>query len=128
MELSIFFAKLFGLYLLIMSLFMLLRKKNVEVIAKELFASKGILYFAGALNLFLGLAIVISHPVWEWNWRGLITLLGCLFILKGIMRVGFPEQTRVIEPKMMRGYWIIFAVVALIGIYLTYSGFSALSK
>ncbi len=127
MELSIFFARLLGIYLLIMTLFMLVRRKEVEALTNELFASKGGLYIAGALSLLIGLIIVIAHPIWEWNWRGLITLLGCLSILKGVLRLGFTDQARKIEPKLIQGvgYWIICIVIAVIGIYLTYSGFTA---
>lgn len=123
MNLSIFFAKLLGIFLIFMAIVMAARKKYIESIVNELFASKSLLYFAGTLNLLIGLAIAIAHPIWEWNWKGLITLLGYLFIFKGMMRLGFPEQSKILEKKMLRGYWIIFAAVAISGIYLTYSGF-----
>jgi uncharacterized membrane protein HdeD (DUF308 family) len=125
MELSIFFAKLIGLFFLILVVLMLLRKQQIENFAKEFFATKGLLFFAGVINLLFGLTIAISHPIWEWNWRGLITLLGYLAILKGIVRIGFPDQDRTVEPKMMGGYWIIVVVLAILGVYLTYSGFTA---
>jgi hypothetical protein len=125
MSLSIFFAQLLGLYFLILAVFMLFRKKYVEEIAGDFFATRGLLYFAGAINLLIGLIIVIVHNIWVWDWRVVITLLGYLFILKGVVRMAFPETSRAIEPKMLRGYWIIFVIVAIIGIYLTYKGFTA---
>jgi len=124
MTLSLFYAKLIGIYTLIVACFLLLRRKQIEAVVSELFASKGLLYLAGMFGLLFGLIIAITHNIWEWNWRGLITLLGYLAILKGVVRMGFQEWSRKWEPRMMKGYWIIFAITALIGIYLTYSGFT----
>jgi hypothetical protein len=124
MTLSLFYAKLIGIYTLIVACFLLLRRKQIETVVAELFASKGLLYLAGMFGLLFGLIIAITHNIWEWNWRGLITLLGYLAILKGVVRMGFQEWSRKWEPRMMKGYWIIFAITALIGIYLTYSGFT----
>ncbi len=126
MELSIFFAKLFGIYLLIVSAELLLRRHELEGAVKDFASSKGLLVFSGSLSLLLGLVIAISHPVCEINWRGLITLLGYLLILRGIMRVAFPTR---LQKKLVsffhNRYWAILVVLLIVGIYLTYSGFAA---
>src|SRR5579885_3255115 len=92
MELSIFLAKFLGLYLLIVSADLLLRRHELEGAVKDFASSKGLLVFSGSISLLAGLAIVIGHPVYEANWRGLITLFGYLLIVKGIMRVAFPTR------------------------------------
>lgn len=125
MDLSIFLAKLLGLYLLIVAVLWVLRKEQFESSVKDFVDSKGMLAFSGGISIVLGLAIAIGHPIWEWSWKGLISLLGYLFILQGIMRLGFPELVQKNTSKMLGGvgYWIGFAVIAILGIYLTYSGF-----
>lgn len=123
MEISIFFARFLGIYLLIMSLLMVFRKREVKAVLPDIFAAKGLLFFMGAINLSLGLVIAIIHPIWTHNWQGVITLLGYLSILKGIMRMGFYDYCKDYEVKMMKGYWIITAIVAILGLYLTYHGF-----
>jgi len=126
MELSIFLAKLLGLYLLIVAADLLLRKHELEGAVRDFASSKGLLVFSGSISLLLGLAIVIAHPVYEMNWRGLITLLGYLLIFRGIMRVAFPTR---IQKKIVsvfhKGYWAILIILAVLGIYLTYCGFTS---
>lgn len=125
MELSLYLAKLLGLYFLIVALDMLFRRKELEGAVKDFASSKGLLLFSGAFSLIAGLAIVIGHPVFEPNWHGLITLLGLLFILKGIARFAFPSrfQKRMVS-FFHRRYWLLFLIMLVVGAYLTYSGFS----
>lgn len=126
MELSIFLAKLIGLFLLIVAADLLLRRHELEGAVEDFASSKGLLIFSGSISLLLGLAIVIAHQVYEWNWRGLITLLGYLMIVRGAARFAFPTgiQKRIVS-FFHRGYWFILIILLILGIYLTYSGFTA---
>ncbi len=90
MELSIFLAKLLGIYSLIVGVDLLLRRHELAGAVKDFASSKGLLVLSGSLSLFIGLAIAIAHPVCEMDWRGLVTLLGYVLIFRGIMRVAFP--------------------------------------
>jgi uncharacterized membrane protein HdeD (DUF308 family) len=126
MELSIFLAKFLGIYLLICGVFCLFRKKQLENAVKDIFSSAGLLALAGAMSLMFGLAIVIAHPVYSMNWRGVITLIGYLSIIKGIVRLWFPVHAHRMATKLMHhGFRTIFAITLLLGVYLTYSGFMA---
>lgn len=125
MDISAFLAKLIGLYLLIISLLWMFRKHQVEGTIKEIAASKGLLAVSAEISLIFGLVIAIDHSVWEVSWRGLVTVLGYLLILKGIMRFAFPSRVKKISSKMMEGgYWLVYIVMLIIGIYLTYCGFT----
>lgn len=124
MELSIFLAKLFGIYMLILGAICVLRKNDFELSVKEFFASRGLLAITGMLNILIGLAIAIGHPIYEFSWRGLITLFGYLGIVKGVMRLSFPAQEQQISTGILeKGYWILVLVLFVFGIYLTYHGF-----
>lgn len=125
MELSIFLAKLMGIYLLIIAADLLIRGREFEGAVKDFARSKGLLFFSGSLSLLFGLAIAIGHPVCSHDWRGLITLIGYLLILRGVMRVAFPSYLQKILVSVFRkGYWVIFLIVLIIGLYLTYMGFN----
>lgn len=126
MELSLFLAKLLGLYFLIVAIELLVRKHEFDGAIKDFASSKGLILFSGSLSLLIGLAIVIGHPVYQWNWRGLITFIGYLLILRGVIRITFPTQLKKrIFSLFHRGYWVIFGLLLLLGICLTYSGFIA---
>ena len=126
MEISLFIAKLLGLYFLIIALIMLVRKQQFQSVAKSIVYSEGLLGFSGIINLILGLAIVIGNPIFELSWRGLITLLGLIAILHGVIRIGFVHDLQKAFPpqKLEQSHWIIFAVILVLGAVLTYFGFS----
>ncbi|QLH36891.1 MAG: hypothetical protein HWD61_12740 [Parachlamydiaceae bacterium] len=113
------------MYMLIIAAIMLLRKDAFENTLKEMISLRALLYLLGVFNLLFGLAIVIAHPIWELNWRGFITLLGCLSLIKGVVRLAFPKEDQRFVKSLMQGnaYWIVLGGIALIGLYLAYEGF-----
>ena len=125
MELSYFLAKFFGVYFLIFALLWILRQEQIKEVAKEIFSKPAMLAVTGIISLMLGVAIAVSHSIWEANWRGVITLLGYLMILKGILRLGFPKKDKALADSMLKGtgYWVSFLIVLILGLYLTYIGF-----
>ena len=127
MELSLFLAKLFGLYLLTVAVLWVVRGEAISKVLEEFFASRPMLFLSGLLALAVGIAMAVGHSVWQLNWRGLITLLGYLSIAKGIVRIGFPEvptkATRIfLKNSTARSIWIGLAL--LLGGYLTWVGFA----
>lgn len=124
MELSLFLAKLLGIYMLVIAAIWLFCKRSLEVTRREILSSQGLLALAGVFSLLSGLAIVIGHPVWEASWRGVITFIGVLAIFKGVMRLGFPNTVHILVTSAFeKGYWAIFTLLVVLGIYLTYHGF-----
>jgi hypothetical protein len=125
MLLSIFLAKLLGVYLLIVAAELILRRREFEGAVRDFASSKGLLVFSGSVSLLLGLAVVIGHPVYVANFRGVVTLLGYLLILRGVWRMTFLSY---IQKKMAtcfhKGYKFIFLILLALGLYLTYSGFN----
>ncbi len=125
MELSIFLAKLLGIYMLIVALELIARRHEFEGAVKDFASSKGLIVFSGSVSLILGLAVAIGHPVYESNFRGLITLLGYILILRGVWRMAFPSR---LQKKMFacfhKGCKGCLIILIVLGIYLTYSGFT----
>lgn len=124
MDTSFFLAKLIGFYFLIYGLLSLWGRKHTVSLAKEIGASKGLLAISGEISLLFGLVIVIDHTIWETSWRGLITLLGYLMILKGILRFAFPTYVKKCISKATAWMPLISLILIVLGAYLTYCGFS----
>lgn len=122
--LSSFLAKLIGLYLLIIAVIWLVRRKQFEKSAKEILASGGLLALSASFSLLFGLFIAIDHPIWEWSWRGLITVLGYLSILKGVVRLVFADKIKMIPGFIVFHYrWVFIIILVALGLFLTYHGF-----
>jgi hypothetical protein len=127
MLLSIFLAKFFGLYLAISCFSLLLKFKKVQQVISKWDDQLGLFYFSGLINLFIGLFFVLIHSVWTLDWRLIVTLMGYLILLKGLIRLFFAEKAfqKCVSlfkenPQRIK---IITAVFLVIGLYLIYIGF-----
>ncbi|HSX04154.1 MAG TPA: hypothetical protein VLG76_05435 [Rhabdochlamydiaceae bacterium] len=124
MDISIFLAKLIGLYFLICALLCIFRKKQMEQTCKEVMSTKSVLAVSAEISLIFGLVIAIDHSIWEVSYRGLITVLGYLMILRGIIRFAFPAYVKKFCSKMGKGHIVCSIITLAIGVYLTYVGFT----
>lgn len=129
MEWSIFLGKFFGIYLIIMSIFILIRQHLLNEVVDSFLKNSGLMYFSGSLLVFFGLLLVLSHNVWQFNWRVIITLLGYLMLLKGLMRLFFPVWGRNFILKTVHSnkrLYVGFGTLAL-GLYLTLAAYQAVA-
>ena len=125
METSIFLAKVIGLFGTISVLAVLVRYKASLKLEQEAVQNHLWIYTSGFFILILGVLLVVSHPVWVWDWRLIITILSWTVLLKGVMRIFFPDAVkRLIEKKTKSGrFWLAEMTTFLIGLYLIYKGF-----
>ena len=125
MELSVFLAKVLGLYLVIVAPAALLNRKHFPRLIKEFSDSLAIVVLSGLVALVLGLLLVVSHNVWTADWRVIITLLGWLTLIKGIVRFAFPDKVARLWTAASRWWATVLVAFFILGVYLTYKGFSA---
>ena len=127
MELSLFLAKLIGLYLLAMGGLWIARGHEVLASVEEYSASRPAVFLSGIIALVVGLAMAIGHSVWELNWRGLITVFGYISIIKGGSLIGFPDWRRSqadwMRNEIVSRIWLL--VVLVLGGYLSWVGFGS---
>jgi hypothetical protein len=125
METSIFLAKVLGLFGAISTLAIISRYKMHLKMEEDAAKSPSMIYLSGYLFLGLGILITVSHQVWTADWRTNITILGWLILLKGLMRILFPDTIKkLIEKKKSDQRFILAEIIAfLISIYLIYQGF-----
>lgn len=125
MELSVFLARVLGLYLLIVGIAVILQRKEMGKVIDDFADTPVLLLFSNSLSVLFGLLIVIGHPYWGLDWRVLITLLGYFTLLRGLVGLYYPSQqikfARWIVARdgllYISGLWIV------IGLFLFYHGF-----
>lgn len=128
MSISIFLAKIIGLYFIIIGLFTLLRYQDLEAAVKSLVGQKGTILLLAIITLMVGLLLVVSHNIWVFDWRLIITLIAWLIFIGGIFRLFFQDNIVRIwmwwidHKNYFLGTTIFFF---LIGCYLAYKGFIA---
>jgi len=125
METSIFLAKVIGLFGAISTLAIMIRYKLHLVMEENTAKNPTTIYLSGFLFLILGILLTVSHQLWTRDWRVVITILGWLILIKGIMRILFPDTVQeLIEKKKNDRRFILAEVVTFfISIYLIYQGF-----
>lgn len=126
MEISIFLAKLLGLYLTIVSIAMLIHAQKFRNLIPDL-TTPAFNFLGGVMALLLGLLIVLSHNIWQADWRVLITLLGWMTLIKGVARLFIPNAANKLSVKYIENsavYYVTVVILLIIGIYLSYVGFS----
>lgn len=126
MDTSKFLSKVLGLYLLIISVAMFVNMHQFTHYVYKLVNDVPLMFVAGFFTLILGLLMVVSHNVWELNWRVVITILAWLILLKGVSIIFFPEFIDHLSLSFV--HHLNFAYVSagfdfLLGVLLTYLGF-----
>src|ERR1700686_5272392 len=127
MNSSHFIARLVGPVFVVSGAFMLLNGDAFRAMVEEFLHSPALIYFAGFLALLGGLAIVNVHNSWNWGWQLIVTVVGWLAIIGGIVRMTAPQFVEAIgaaiytQPAVMIPVAIL--VVALGG-FLSFKGYS----
>ena len=126
MCLSIFLAQVIGLYLFIMGLVMLIYHHRFKKATADLNGSLPLVTLTGMVVLIFGLLIVIDHNVWVPDWPILITIIGWILILQGLVRLFVPDafvrMAKDLQGKVI--YTLMCWVRLLVGLYLIWAGFS----
>ena len=127
--LTIFLAKLFGLYCIILALTMMTRKDSAIATIRALIGNPPLLLLVEVLGLAGGLAIVIGHNIWSGGALPVvITLLGWLMLIRGggLSALSQDATLKLFETLRYEKYFYVYMVATLIlGLYLAYAGFRA---
>jgi hypothetical protein len=127
MDTSLFLARLLGPMLLVIGAGVLINRENFRAMAKELIASRELMFIIGILTLLGGLAIVNTHNVWQ-GWPTIITVFGWIFAVGGALRILVPDTVRSIQGAALDKPMLPAiggAVQAVLGAWLCYVGFIA---
>ena len=125
MDLSIYLARVLGIYLVVACVAMLVNKKHLPRILEGFSNNLGLVVFSGFIHLFLGLLVVVAHNIWTLDFRGLVTLMGWAGVVKGGLRMLAPTKISRFGEEFAGGKKLIVwvAVWLAVGVYLLYSGF-----
>ncbi len=122
---TLFLAKVFGLYLTILSVLMLVRRESFTARIDTLLASSATLFFSAIVTLILGILLVVSHNIWIMHWTVLITILCWWVLIKGVLRLFFPEIDKKWTNAFIKtkSYYSSAVIMLVLGILFLYLGF-----
>jgi len=90
-QIAHYWAHVFGPFLVILGLWMLLYSDNLAKIVTSIKGSPACFHILGILQLLIGLILIGQCNIWEWSGIIFVTLLGWVFLLRGILALFFPQ-------------------------------------
>lgn len=126
MDVSIFLAKVIGLYLIIFGLPFLFNAKYYQTASKQIIENDGSMFALNVITLILGVLLVVAHNIWVMDWRVVITLLAWITLLRSIVRLYFPTFIQTKATSLLKSSTLIVVsgiVSVIIGLFLCYHGF-----
>jgi len=127
--LTIFLARLLGLYCIIASLAMMTRKQSAVATVRGLIASPPLLLLVEVIGLAGGLAMILGHNIWSGGALPVVvTLVGWLMAIRGAGLLALSPNATMKLFEALRYeqlFYVYMSATLILGLYLTYAGFSA---
>jgi hypothetical protein len=127
MDISMFLAQAFGLYLLIAGVALLMNPELVKELFKRFTGDSGDIAMGGFIILLLGIPLVLLHSIWDGTWHVVVSVLVWLMFLKGAVRVLAPRAVMTWTESLSKQEGvmrILLLVMVVLGLFLLYVGFN----
>ncbi len=104
-----------------------MNKSYVGAMIDELENSKTLFWFMGFVTVVLGSVTLGFYSTWTFDWPVIITIIGWMMLLKGMLIMLFPATWVPLYKKFhLNGMVTVSGAIAIIvGIILLYEGFLA---
>jgi hypothetical protein len=124
-----FLARLFGLFTIVASIWLLLDQADMRATVDALVRDRAATLLLSFMCLAAGLATVVGHQVWTGGIAPvLVTLFGWVLLVRGALLLLLPARLLddVADAVLVPVWFHLAGVAALcLGLYLTYAGFRA---
>ncbi len=118
MDVSFFLAKFWGWYLIVFFLILSLNPKRIKQIFDDLKDEKFLILFA-FLAIIVGLINILFHNIWELSYKFIITMIGWLALIEGLLLFIFPKQTvSALELVNIKLVQVLYMLLFFVGVYL----------
>lgn len=125
MALSILIAKITSIVYLSVALGAVFSKDYYRRIIEDMTRNAALTYFMGFTAVILGSLIVDVHNTWTRDWTVLITIVGWLALVKGVLLIAFPKFVLGYSRPFIEGQGFKFFpyLAVFMGLLFGYFGF-----
>lgn len=125
MELSVLIAKITSVVYLSAALGAVFSRDHYRRLLDDLFKNAALTYLMGFTAVILGFLMVNYHNTWGKDWTVLITILGWLALMKGVLIIAFPGFVHSYSKPIFegKGLQVFPYVAAFLGVVFGYFGF-----
>src|ERR1700730_15544457 len=116
-------AGLMGPTLVAIAAAVLVTLGSFRELVEQISPDPGVIFLSGILSFVAGLVIVRAHNIWAGGWPMLVTVLGWLAILSGLVRMLFPIRLAAIAVAVAQRPGEIIAgalVLLVVGAFLPF--------
>ena len=129
---TLFLSRLIGLYCIFLALSLITRRQVTVETVTNLLQSPSMMLILGVITLTAGLAMVLAHNVWSGGALAVIvTVVGWITLIKSLLFLFLPPE---MEAGLFLGwlhyqqlFYVYGAISFVLGVYLTYGGFTSRS-
>jgi hypothetical protein len=125
METSLFIARIIGVIYFSFGVGLLLNSNYYKNAMEKLLDNTFNMLLGGFFAIIIGFFIIESHDIWTDAWTSIISIIGWIALIKGILILAFPRFFAVFKPvfagKMMT--YLIMPLVLILGLFFLYYGF-----
>lgn len=125
MELSVLIARIASVVYLSAALGAVISRDHYRKILDDWSKNATLMYFMGFAAVVVGFLMVHYHNFWVMNWTVLVTILGWLALIKGVMLIVFPGFiARLSKPILSsKGFEFFPYLAVFLGLLFAYFGF-----
>ncbi len=121
------FSRVLGPFLVIVDVTAVARASDIQTLLSQFEANSLWTWVTGAFVLLFGLIVVAGHQYWRGAAAIIVSVLGWLVILRGLLLLAFPKAFISVANNMIgaQASWVTLCIAfALVGLYLTYVGWA----
>lgn len=125
MDVALLVAKLYGAVSVALGLGMLINSKYYKKVFVDMMKDATFMFMWSIFAIIVGLLIVLNHNVWEATWVVLVTLIGWIGLVKGVVLLVFPGIVKIFEGWFKNTAFYIAAGFGslVLGVIFLYLGF-----
>jgi uncharacterized membrane protein len=119
-----FLASLWGMVLIIVPLSMLINPKRIKDFFSKM-EDENSVYGCSIICFIIGTATVLLNNVWAYDWKTIVTILGWVAMIRGLLGLLWTEGVIKFCAKIKDKDWISYVVLAalFLGLIIVYFGF-----
>lgn len=124
-DISAYLARVIGINMCAIALALLFKPETMRAAMDALFENRGTVLLYGILTTIFGSILINVHNEWFWGWPIIITIIGWIVFVRGIMRLFFSEHIRNFTKQYSNRamYRTAGTVSFLVSLFLLYEGF-----
>ena len=105
---------------------MLINPDVYKKLYEDFIENTSTLYFGGIMALVIGYLLVTFHNVWEMDWHVIITVIGWIALIKGMLILVRPKAMIALTKAMIKkegSLKIMSVFVIIVGLFFSFLGF-----